>query len=135
MTDLLDRTLVRGRLLSLVLRVDALACALFAVGLLLVRGPVDDRLGLPPTLSLIVGVALLPWLAALLVAASRPARSGVILAIVAGNAVWVLASVAFAVAGWADLTDLGTAFVLVQAGGVAVIAWLEYLGLRRASPA
>lgn len=132
MTTLLDRTRVRGRLLSQILRADAVACALLAVGLLLLSGPVEDRLGLPTTLSLVVGLALLPWMAGLLMAASRPVRPGVILAIVAGNAVWVLASLALAAAGWADLTGPGTAFVLVQAAGVAVIAALEYLGLQRA---
>ncbi len=132
MSTLMNRSLVHGRLLSAVLRVDAAAVAVLAAGLLVVSGPIEDHLGLPTTLSLVVGVALLPWLAVLLRAASRPVRAGMILGIVAGNAVWVVASVALQVADGADLTGAGTAFVLVQALGTAVIAGLEYLGLRQA---
>lgn len=135
MSTLMDRTLVRGRQLSVILRVDAAACAVLVAGLLFFTGPIEDRLGLPAALSLIVGVALLPWVVVLLLAAARPVRPSVILGIVAGNAVWVLASVALAAAGWTDLTGAGSAFVLVQAGGTAVIAGLEYLGLRQAGPA
>lgn len=132
MSTLSNRSLVHGRLLSVVLRVDAAAVGIFAVGLLVASGPLEDRLGLPTALSLVVGVALLPWLAVLLWASGRPVRPGVILGIVAVNAVWVVASVSLQVADGADLTGAGTAFVLVQALGVAVIAGLEYAALGQA---
>ena len=56
-------------------------------------------------------------------------------AIVVLNALWVGASIVVAALGWLSPTTLGVAFILVQAGAVAVLAEVQYLGLRRVRPA
>jgi hypothetical protein len=72
---------------------------------------------------------------ALLPLAARPTvpRVGTWTVIV-GNVAWVLGSIGVVVAG-RDWTALGVGVVLAQAGAVAVFAELEWLGLRRATPA
>jgi len=63
----------------------------------------------------------------------RLSRAGAGL-VVAGNAAWVAGSVALLVA--AAPTGLGYAFVIAQALAVALLAELEFIGLRRtAEPA
>ena len=52
--------------------------------------------------------------------------------VVAGNLVWVAASVLAAVAGWWSPTTLGTLLVVAQAAAVALFAELQLTGLRRA---
>jgi hypothetical protein len=51
-------------------------------------------------------------------------------AVVAGNLLWVAASVVVVAAGWWTPTAAGTAVVLVQAAAVALFAVLQFLGLR-----
>jgi hypothetical protein len=68
------------------------------------------------------------WLAA------RPSlsRSGVA-AVIAGNVLWVAASIA--VLFLLSPSPLGHVFVIAQAVAVAALAELEYAGLRRAAAA
>ena len=63
--------------------------------------------------------------------AARPAR-GAAWAVVVGNALWVVASVALLLSGRVAPTALGEAFVLAQAAVVATLAWAEHGVLRRA---
>jgi succinate dehydrogenase hydrophobic anchor subunit len=51
--------------------------------------------------------------------------------VVLGNAAWVLGSVLLLVAGFEHPTTLGMAYVIAQAVIVAIIAELEYTGLKR----
>lgn len=48
----------------------------------------------------------------------------------AANGAWVLASIAAAAARWGDPSNTGTAWILLQAAAVAVIAAMEFAGLR-----
>ena len=89
-------------------------------------------LGLPVPLLREAGIALLPF-AALLVwiaRAPRPAR-GAAWAVVAANALWVVASVALLASGAVSPTALGETFVLAQGAVVAGLAWLQSAALRR----
>jgi len=114
--------------LTQVLRVDAFTCA--AMGLLLVAAatPMSALLGLPAQLLFWAGVVLFPCAVLMFVAAKRPRFAGLVWVIVLGNLAWIVAS---AVVGLAfNPTPLGLAFVVVQAAVVAVLAWLEWRGLR-----
>ena len=64
--------------------------------------------------------AFLVWLAP-----RASERQGVVRLIVAGNLLWVVASILLLVSGSVDLTPFGTAFVVLQAVVVAVFAYLE----------
>jgi hypothetical protein len=52
---------------------------------------------------------------------------------VACNALWALDSVLLLFTGWVEPTAVGEAFVIVQAVVSAVIAELEFVGLRRST--
>ena len=123
-------------LLRLALRLDAAASG--ALGLLaLLAGPaVDELLGtrralLWPVGLFLVAYATLLWIMAVPASVSRPS----VRIVIAGNLLWVVASVAVVATGWLALTGLGVALVLAQAAAVALFANLQFLGLRRARPA
>jgi hypothetical protein len=123
---------MNDKLLRLALRVDAAACA--AMGLVFAAGAaaLDGALGIPTGWLVGLGVALvalgggLAWLS---VAPTIPRVLG--WAVVAGNTVWVVASVAAVAVGWWPLTAAGVAIVIAQAVAVAVLVEVEYVGLRR----
>jgi hypothetical protein len=123
-------------LLRLALRVDAVASG--ALGLLsLVAAPaLSELLGPPSTLLWPTGLFLVAYAAALWAAAARPrVNRPFAWAVIVGNTLWVVASVAVVVVGPFALTVLGVAVVLAQAAAVALFADLQFLGLRRAQPA
>lgn len=116
------------------LLIDAATCAAMGLGLSLAAAPGATLTGLPPALLTGAGLVLLPIAAFLALVALRPPlqAAGGRLA-VAGNAGWVLASIALLASGWVQPNGLGTAFVLAQAGAVAVLTLLELAALRRAA--
>lgn len=119
-------------LLRFALRLDALASGALGVLALAAAPLLEDVLGAPLGLLLLVGPALVAWAAALWFAASRPEVSRpAAWSVVALNLLWVVASVAAVAAGWFSLTALGIAFFLVQAAAVAFFADAQLLGLRR----
>jgi len=104
-----------------------------ATGLLMTlgAGALQELLGVPATLLRYAGLSLVPF-AILVVYLSRhavPPRSGVV-AVIALNAGWVAASVLLLLAGWVEPNGLGYTFILGQAGAVAVLAEMQYVGLR-----
>lgn len=115
-----------------ILLLDAATCIAAGLLMLLGAGLLAGLLGLPETLLRYAGLSLLPFAALLLYLATRQAipRGGVWL-VVALNALWVLDSILLLLAGGYAPTTLGYAFVLAQAGAVAVITELELIGLRR----
>ena len=126
----------RDRPLRLALRLDAAASG--AVGVLLAVGGalLDDPLGIPAAVLVPVGGFLLAYAAGLWLLGSRPRPSHpAVRVVVAGNLLWVAASVVAVVAGWWSPTGAGTAFLLLQAAAVAVFAELQVTGLRRARSA
>jgi hypothetical protein len=126
----------RGRLLRRSLLLDAAASG--AMGVLLAAGGVllEDPLGIPAAVLVPVGGSLLAYAAGLwlLGSRSRPSHPAVRV-VVAGNLLWVAASVVAVVAGWWSPTGAGTAFLLLQAAAVAIFAELQVTGLRRARSA
>jgi len=119
-----------GRFLRRVLLVDAATCIATGALLTLDSAPLSRLLGLPEVLLLYAGASLFPCAALMLWVALRErlSHAGAWI-VVAGNAAWVLGSVALLVA--AAPTVLGYAFVIAQAFAVALLAELEFIGLRR----
>ncbi len=119
-------------LLRWVLLADAATCA--AMGLLLLFGApwLAQVLMLPPDLSRFAGATLLPFAALLVYSAGRtPLAPAAIWTVILLNVFWVMGSLLLLVEGLIEPNSLGIAFVVVQAGGVALFAALEYFGLRQ----
>ncbi|MGA2128631.1 MAG: hypothetical protein ABSG76_21070 [Xanthobacteraceae bacterium] len=115
-----------------VLLVDAATSG--AMGLLLVVAAnlLAPLLGLPAALLDYAGLSLIPFAALVCWVATRQQlpRPGV-WAIIACNAVWSADSILLLLSGYVAPTGLGATFVVAQALVVAILAELEYVGLRR----
>lgn len=126
-------SLASNPLLRAALRLDAIASG--AMGVILLAGApwLRSLLGMPQPLLLAVGAVCLCW-GLFVGAVSRRERltEGVVWAIIVLNAVWVIESAALLLLGWVQPTQLGTAFVIVQALAVAALAELQFVGLTRA---
>jgi hypothetical protein len=123
-------------LLRLALRLDAAASGALGLLTLTAAPALAGLLGMPAALPWPLGLFLVAYAAALWVAASRPrVNRPFVWAVIVGNSLWVLASVAVVVVGPFALTGLGVAFGLVQAAAVALFADLQFLGVRRAQSA
>lgn len=109
------------------LAVDAATCAAMGALLAVFSAPLAGLLGLSAALLFYAGLALFPCAALMLVAHRSHALAWLV---VAGNAAWIAGSVAVLLI--ASPTGLGYAFVIAQAIAVAVLAELEYLGIRTA---
>ena len=112
--------------------VSAAVGALMAAG----AGPLQRLTGLPPSLLIPAGLALLPYAAYLVWIATRPVlpRAAVWAPIVL-NLVWAADCAAVAFGGAFAPTALGEAFLAVQVLTVLAFAELEFVGLRRAASA
>ncbi|HJV80841.1 hypothetical protein [Noviherbaspirillum sp.] len=115
-----------------VLLADALTS--FGTGLLLTldAGFLAPLLGLPSALLRAAGLILLPFAALVAYVGTRePVSPHWVWAVILGNALWVIDSIALLLSGWITPTLAGMAFVATQALAVAVLAELEYVGLRK----
>lgn len=117
-----------------VLLADAAASAATGLLMLMAANPLEQWLALPAGLLRIAGASLLPFAAVVAWLGLRAtiSRAGV-WAVIALNAIWVVDSVALLFTSWVQPALLGYVFVLAQAAAVAVLADLEYIGLRRAT--
>ena len=105
-----------------------------AAGILMAAGApfLSPLLGLPENLLFWAGLLLFPFVALLIAVARRGKASRLILIdIVAINALWVAASFGLLISGAVQPTMLGYAFVIAQALAVALLAELQFIGLRR----
>lgn len=117
-----------------ILIIDAATCVLTGLGLAVLAGALEPLLGLPRALLQYAGLALLPVAAFMAWAATRrPVPQAAAWLVVGGNALWVLASIAVLFA--LSPSPLGYAFLIAQALAVALLAELEYAGLRRSAAA
>jgi hypothetical protein len=111
---------------------DAVASG--ATGLLMIAGAglLEDLLGLPTALMREAGLALIPFVALVAYVGTRETISRpAVQTVIALNALWVVGSLALLVTDYVAPTALGYAFVIAQAAAVAVLAALQYVGLRR----
>lgn len=121
----------RGALLVRWIRLDALVSG--TSGLVAAAGAValDGVLGVSAAFLVALGIFLLGYAALLLLLARRGAPTTGAKAVIAGNALWVAASVVAVVADWLTLATAGTVVALAQAAAVALIAEAQWVGLRR----
>ncbi len=118
-------------LLRRVLWLDAVTCAAMGILMSLAASPLAALTNLPTALLTYAGLALFPVAAFIALIGSRVAipAAGVWI-VVLGNAAWSLASLALLADQRVSPNTLGIAFVLIQAVAVALLAELEYIGLK-----
>jgi hypothetical protein len=116
-----------------VLLLDASTCLITGMVMLTASGTVERLLAIPAPLSRVLAVVLLIFggLVGWVGTRCHLMRSAV-WAIVTLNALWAVESLLTLAFGWLDPNALGRAFTIVQAMAVAVIAELQFIGLRRA---
>ena len=122
--------------LRTVLLADAAASG--ATGLLMIAGAglLEGLLGLPVALLREAGLVLIPYVAFVAYVGTREIISRTAVNAVIGlNVLWVAGSIGLLVSGWVAPTMLGTAFVIAQGAVVAVLAELQFVGLRRGAAA
>jgi len=118
-----------------VLRADALSCV--ACGLLQVvfTGQMARLLGLPEALLAYTGEFLLAYAVAVAFVSTRdPLPRPLVWLLMAGNLGWAIACALLLVSGRLAPSMLGMAYVVAQALTVAVLAELQFFGLRRSAP-
>lgn len=118
------------------LLLDGLLSGVTGLLLVLAAGWLGAFLELPRLLLLVAGSALLPF-AALLVWLSNRAEISrqAIWAVIAVNALWVIDSLLVLVIGWVSPNLFGYAFIIGQALAVALLAELQWFGLKHSQAA
>jgi hypothetical protein len=113
-----------------VLWADAVASGATGLAMIAGAGVLESLLGLPSALTREAGIILVPFAALVAVVATRARISrAAVWMIIAANAAWTIGSFGL-LAGGVAAAALGCAFVIAQALVVAVLAALEYAGLR-----
>jgi hypothetical protein len=122
--------------LQRVLWFDAATCLITGTVFLTASGTVEQLLAIPAPLARALAVVLLTFGAFVAwVGTRRELIRPAVRAIVVVNALWAVESVLALVFGWLQPNSLGQWFVIAQAVAVAVIAELQFIGLRRARAA
>lgn len=117
-----------------VLIIDALTCLCCGALMTLGAEPLAAWTALPVALLRYAGASLFPIAALMAFSAQRgPGPSALVWLLIAGNALWTLASVALALSGWVAPNALGYAFLLGQAAVVLLLTILEYRCVRNKS--
>jgi hypothetical protein len=133
-TSLVTSFTAPSPLLRKALLADALLSGITGLALALAAGSLATLLGLPIGLLRWSGVILIPFAAFVAWLGTRDrVQRPLVFAVVACNALWALDSVLLLLTGWVEPTILGEVFVLGQAAVVAVLAELEFFGLRRST--
>jgi len=115
-----------------VLLIDAATCV--ATGLLMTLGAdiVAGLTAIPSPLLLYAGLSLFPVAIFIGLVGTRESLSPpAVWVVIIGNALWVAGSVLLLFGGMIAPNALGYVFIGIQAAAVAVLAELEYFGLRR----
>jgi hypothetical protein len=124
-------TLASARFLRTVLWADAVSCAASAALHLFGAGLLAHLLGLSSGLLLASGLALCAYAAfAAWIATREPLPRGPVLALSLANWAWVAGCLALLFTGAAG-TTLGQIYLVVQVVAVAVLAELQWFGVRR----
>ncbi|CAE6962837.1 MULTISPECIES: hypothetical protein [Pseudomonas] len=118
------------------LLLDGLLSGVTGLLLVLAAGWLGAFLELPRLLLLVAGSALLPFAALLVWLSNRQQISRqVVWAVIAVNALWVIDSLLVLLIGWLSPNLFGYAFVIAQALAVALLAELQWFGLRHSQAA
>jgi hypothetical protein len=125
-------TFASPRFLRNVLFADAASCAATGALQVLFTEPLDTLLHLPGSLLAGTGWFLLAYSAIVGIIATRePPPRALVGLLVAGNLGWALACGALLASSLAAPNALGVAWIIAQAITVAVLAELQWTGLRR----
>jgi hypothetical protein len=117
-----------------VLLADALISGASGLLMALGAGLLAGLLNLPEGLLREAGLVLLPYAAFVAYVATRAQLMRLaVWAIIIINTLWALDSAALLLSGWVAPNALGYAFVVLQAVVVAVVAELQYTGMRRSA--
>lgn len=123
--------LAAPRFLRHVLLADAMSCLATGAAQVAAAPPLAALLGLPRPLLAGTGWFLLAYAAVVaLVAIRDPLPARPVWAFAAGNLAWALGCVALLASGFVAPTAFGVAWVLAQAAVVALLAHLQWTGLR-----
>ena len=118
-----------------VLLADAASSGAMGLLLALLAGPLARWFGLPAGMLREVGIFLLGFAALVAALGLRRASPRLLFwLVVIGNALWALDSVLLLVSGLGRADRARRRFVVAQALVVALLAELEYTGLRRSAP-
>ncbi|NGO54355.1 hypothetical protein [Allomesorhizobium camelthorni] len=119
-----------------ILAADAAVSGAAAI-LMIVGAPyLSPLLGLPSALLFWAGIVLVPFVVLLISILRRQSVPRLILIDIIGiNALWVAASFGLLFSGLVTPNMLGIAFVAAQALAVALLAELQFVGMRRAANA
>jgi hypothetical protein len=122
--------------LQRVLWFDAATCLVTGAVFFTAGATVEQLLAIPAPLARALAVVLLAFGAFVAwVGTRRELIRPAVWAIVVVNALWAAESVLALLFGWLQPNSLGQWFVIAQALAVAVIAELQFIGLRRARTA
>lgn len=117
-----------------VLLLDAVSSGAMGVLLLACSSSLAEVLNLPVDLLREAGIVLLPFAAWLAWIATRlRVPRALVWAVIVLNGVWAVDSILLLFTGWVAPNLLGTLFVSGQAAFVAVMAELEFIGLRKSA--
>src|SRR5690349_13635635 len=118
------------QLLRFALRADATLCGGVGLFVAMAADPLGRVTGVSATVGWLAGATLVAY-GALLYSAARLARiRRVGLAVLTGNALFVVATVAAVATGVPALTGAGTALVLTFVTATLGLSCLQYLGVR-----
>ncbi len=114
-----------------ILVIDAITCAAMAALLLLMPGLVAGLTQITPSVLFWAGLILVPVaIFMMVIARSLMPPAWTVQVVIAGNVLWVLASVILPLSGWIAPNALGWTFLLLQAAIVTVFAWLEWTAIQ-----
>jgi hypothetical protein len=123
-------------LLRRALSADAVFSGVGALVMTLEAGVFASLLELPEALLRETGLFLIAYTALVGWLATRPSvPKALIMLVVAGNAVWTLASFALLLSGAVSPNVFGEIVVVAQAIATGIFAELQYVGLRRSAGA
>ena len=121
-------------LLRRALVADATLTAVTGLTLVFAADPLSTLLSLPAALLVVSGLIFIPFaaLAGWLGTRARVHRT-LVFAVIVLNALWAVDSVLLLFTKWVEPTLLGELFVISQALFTALIAELQFIGLRRST--
>ena len=123
-----------SQLLRRALLADATLTGTSGVLLLLAARPLSTLLAIPSAVLLGAAAIFIPFAIFVGWLGTRPrVYRPLVLAAVVLNALWAVDSVLLLFTKWAQPTPIGESFVVAQAVVVAVIAELQFIGLRRST--
>ena len=119
-------------LLRRALQLDAVASGAMAALLTMGASTLAPLLSMPESFLRSTGLFLVVWTALVGYLGTRDTLSkAIVWAVIIGNAVWTIDSLALLATSWIAPNMLGTAFIVMQAVAVGVFAELQLMGLRR----